>query len=97
MMPYGYDWVEAVTCSTDFTSHKVSTEDEFKTMLSQSVSVGGSVGYSGVIASVSASFSASSGFKQAKEEMAKGSNTKIFSTVSKALMGYLKKSLPGLL
>ena len=85
MMPYGYDWVEAVTCSTDFTSHKVSTEDEFKTMLSQSVSAGGSVGFGGFF---SASFSASSGFKQAKEEMAKGSNTKIFSTVRRSFNGF---------
>ena len=88
MMPYGYDWVEAVTCSTDFTSHKVSTENELKTMLSQSVSASGSAGYSGLVGSVSASFSANSGFKQAKEEMAKGSNTKIFSTVSRSF-GYL--------
>merc|ERR1719430_629744 len=48
-------------------------------MLSQSVSASGSAGYSGL---VSASFSANIGFRQAKEEMAKGSNTKIFSTAS---------------
>ena len=55
MVPLGWDFVPAVTCSTSFSSIKISTTEEFKSSFSEEASVeGGGWG---------ASFSASESYK----------------------------------
>ena len=55
MVPLGWDFVPAVTCSTSFSSVKISTTEEFKESFSVEASIeGGGWG---------AEFSASAGYK----------------------------------